>query len=211
MTNFTFNRNIPASGNDPSDDQPLMLQNNQSTFDLINVDHNGFGVNDGGYHKPIHLVTQLTVPVAPPTDMIFSKNYTTNSTVPSVDTQLFNITQGGIVSQLTGHVAAQEGWQVLGGNVIQWGIVTVPGSGSFASGTATGTVTFKGRSGTTNTIPFPTNCFIVSTTCIYGASNPGDTGTATVKQSTVSATKFDWVFQSNSSQYTGFFWYAVGN
>ena len=48
MTNFQFSNTVPAAGNDPSSDQPLMLINNQSLFNYLNVDHIGFNANNGG-------------------------------------------------------------------------------------------------------------------------------------------------------------------
>jgi hypothetical protein len=53
MNNFTFDTLIPASGNNPSNDQPRMQINNVSTAALIAFDHIGFNVNNGGQHKQI--------------------------------------------------------------------------------------------------------------------------------------------------------------
>lgn len=53
MTNFqdwTFNSTIPAANNNPSDDQPEMLNNNISTAGIIATDHISFGQNNGGTH-----------------------------------------------------------------------------------------------------------------------------------------------------------------
>jgi len=47
---FPFTDTIPAANNNPSDDQPLMLENNASTEGLLGVDHISFGENNGGTH-----------------------------------------------------------------------------------------------------------------------------------------------------------------
>jgi len=52
---FTFNDGIPAANNNPSNDQPDMLINNQSTKGIIAVDHIGFDTNLGGNHSQMHL------------------------------------------------------------------------------------------------------------------------------------------------------------
>lgn len=51
MGNFSFNSNIPAAANNPSNDQPVMLINNQSTESILNVDLVGFDQDNGGTHK----------------------------------------------------------------------------------------------------------------------------------------------------------------
>lgn len=55
---FPFNFNIPAAGNNPSDDQPEMLQNNQSSNSMWNVDHVSYNNNAGGKHKQVTFNTQ---------------------------------------------------------------------------------------------------------------------------------------------------------
>lgn len=55
---FPFNFNIPAAGNNPSDDQPDMLQNNQSSNSMWNVDHVSYNNNAGGKHKQVTFNTQ---------------------------------------------------------------------------------------------------------------------------------------------------------
>ncbi len=71
MTNFTFDDTIPATNDDPSDDQPGMLINNQSTLGLIGIDHVTFNLNNGGQHTAIHFNQDNsyvpTFPLAAPT------------------------------------------------------------------------------------------------------------------------------------------------
>lgn len=63
---FTFNNAIPASGNNPSVDQPGMLTNNISTANIINVDHRGFNQTSGGKHKVIRALSLQTLGIALP-------------------------------------------------------------------------------------------------------------------------------------------------
>lgn len=55
---FTFNNNIPAANNNPSDDQPKMLQNNQTAPLALAVDHVSFNDPDCGKHKQVTFVSE---------------------------------------------------------------------------------------------------------------------------------------------------------
>lgn len=50
---FTYTTGIPAAGNNPSNDQPNMLQNTNAISNLLVVDHIGFNDSDAGQHKKI--------------------------------------------------------------------------------------------------------------------------------------------------------------
>lgn len=50
---FPFNFGIPAANNNPSDDQPIMQQNNMSSFGILNVDHVTYGLTNAGTHKTV--------------------------------------------------------------------------------------------------------------------------------------------------------------
>lgn len=47
---FTATSGIPAANNNPSQDQPDMLTNNDSFIDIWDVDHVGFNASNGGTH-----------------------------------------------------------------------------------------------------------------------------------------------------------------
>lgn len=188
------------------------LQNNFSQLDTTyGVDHIKYSVApNNGYHVNVHQVPLGAYPGAIPSaiagiNQLFSLNYTPDATGAVPDTQLFARTGLGGLSQLTGGNIAQEGWQWVGGILIQWGRVTQ----SFSSGGTSGTVTFKDRQ--PGCIPFPTACFMVQTTPFINAANPGSQATAAVRNNTLSATSFQWRFFTNSSDYQGFYWFAVGN
>jgi hypothetical protein len=102
MSLFTFTNTIPASTHAPSQDQPLMLQNNQSTQGIIGIDHVGFNTaTTGGYHNKSSYVIQSGDPAAVPggvgagADIVYSK-LSTNST-----DELFVRKQGGVIQELT--------------------------------------------------------------------------------------------------------------
>ncbi len=206
---FNYTLGIPATNDNPSADQPLMKINNDNIPPLIAVDHVGFNLNQGGYHTVIHEITQTIDPAAiAGINQIYSKNYTPDTAGGTADTQLFNRTGVGGISQLTGNSAQADGWNWVGGVLLQWGTVT---SGAFAGGSATGTVTFKNRVG--GAIPFPTNCFVVIPNPFWTTASisPNGSGTVNINQTTLSKTSFTWKFNSNSGNYRGFYWFAVGN
>lgn len=92
---YTFYNMIPAANNNPSNDQPLMLVNNQSTQSIIAVDHIGFNAANGGYHTIIHQGPQGSDPAA---ITGFGQTYT--KTIGG-DVVLFYESGNGVVTQLT--------------------------------------------------------------------------------------------------------------
>jgi hypothetical protein len=204
----------------------------QNNFSVINtafaVDHVAFNNPNAGYHNVIHIPNQTIasqstwnpvigsgVPAAIQTTKIagvqqtFAMNYQPNFTGSSVDTQLFTMTGGGGISQLSGNSAASEGW-VWNGMLFQWGAITGKSGAWPGSPTA---LTFKDRkingSGPNSTgIPFPNSCFVVLTTLI----GPTSSSTGDLIVTAKSATSFSWQFSgSGSSSFDGFYWLAIGN
>lgn len=51
MTNFAYITGIPATNNNPSDDQPDMMDNNDNAALIWNEDHIGFNAPNGGLHR----------------------------------------------------------------------------------------------------------------------------------------------------------------
>lgn len=84
MTNFNYNNGVPATNNNPSDDQPQMLINVQSTENILAVDHISFSAENGGTHKQVTFSSKNT-PVDPNlfTDP-FSVLYTASGTASTV-------------------------------------------------------------------------------------------------------------------------------
>lgn len=60
MALIAYERDIPATANNPSVDQPDMRDNTNHIDDIISVDHYSFNNNNSGWHK------QVTLPVASP-------------------------------------------------------------------------------------------------------------------------------------------------
>ena len=55
---FTYYPNIPNAPDDPQDDQPLMQVNSTSIGNLVNVDHIGFNLPNGGLHRQVNMFNQ---------------------------------------------------------------------------------------------------------------------------------------------------------
>lgn len=244
MANYDYNTGIPNGPNNPSDDQPLMLINTNSIPGLVAEDHNGFGINNGGFHTVIRSDTQGRVwdptastgqPAAlPGFEKTFAMNWTPDATNGTIDTQLFSLTGAGTISALTGDFSTYEGYQWIGGVLIQWGRVFAPFpgptpgiTGDFGSAAASGTVVFKDRDTTLKCIPFPKNLFTVYTQLLtFPSFGIGGTGlpclTVQIGSGTTPAdfamnkTQFSWNFKNPSFDVAsrtiqGFNWVAIGN
>jgi hypothetical protein len=212
MTDFPFILGIPATNDNPSEDQPDMLINNDSIPGLIAVDHIGFNTANGGYHTVIHQMqapgNDDPSPIAL-TNQTYSLTITPNTTGGTADTQLFSESATGIVSQLTGQLAGStshtDGWVWSGGMLFQWGFM----NGLIPSGEDDGTITFKDR--VPGAIPFPNNCFTVQATLLVGTGLPSGSGNVAIRTSSINKNSFFWFTSTNSSNYLGFTWFAVGN
>lgn len=153
---FPFNANIPAANNNPSDDQPLMLQNNQSTMGLIGVNHVTFNENTGGFHTSITFDTTdnyaPTPPVNPP-ELFINTVDGFGTSLPAGLPELFYYS-GSQAQSAHQYAAATPGSTFLfGGIILKWGLVTV----------GTSTVNFVSA--------FPNNCFSVTMGYTTGSAN----------------------------------------
>lgn len=219
--NLTYNIDIPATPNNPSNDQPKMKINTNSISNWVKVDHFGFGDNNGGYHTIIHqnagvssvrsrsgqgnTFTNFPLTIAN-VNQFFTANYTADATNATADTQLFSKTGGGGVNQMTGSFPAIEGYVWLGGVMMQWGSVNFTGGPSFAK--QQGNVVFKDRDGPKFCPPFPNNIFVVLLTL---HSQNGDTSNSqSLSYFDIDRTHFRWNY-TGSSAYDRFNWVAIGN
>lgn len=210
MTFQAYDNSVPATADKPKQDQPIMLVNAKSIPNIIAVDHFQFNDNQGGYHKVIHQPIQGDPAAIAGINELYSKSYTPDTTGGIPDTQLFTRTGLGGISQMSGSSTAitsdSDGWSWSGGILHQWGKVNQ----SFSAGSTVGAVTFKDR--VANAIPFPNNCFVViASNRIASGSLPNSQGSINVLRSSVNKLGFDWQFYTNSADYKGFYWYAVGN
>jgi hypothetical protein len=194
---FTFYNTIPAGPNNPSADQPLMLQNNIATEALIGVDHVSFNATPGGYHTVVHLVAQTGTP-APSglTGELYTN--TVNDGIIN-DEILFYQSGSGLVSQLTRNfkpINATNGATYLpGGLILQYGNITpiVPGG--------TVPITFP--------IAFPFACYTVvasprTSSSIGGGNHDWDVGG-------LSKTGFTITASGHYNVGDIFYWIAIGN
>lgn len=240
---MAFTRNRPTAAELLQSSQPLIKDNFNSSDDSFGVDHYQFSDStaNNGRHKAIHqyikdpsgntlsrsgagaTYTNFPANIAN-INQIITGNYTPDSTVTTTDSQLFTLSGLGTTFQMTGLLIGapatgstnlNDGWCWSGGILIQWGYVDTPSSGSFSSGAASGTVTFKDR--IAGAIPFPNNIFTVQAGSFWSNSGGAPSGAASVNisrskaGSRTSTTRFDWQFNSNSSKYEGFTWMAIGN
>jgi hypothetical protein len=201
---FTYTQGIPATDDNPSDDQPDMQVNNDSNYSIWNVDHVGFNLTPGGYHTVIHEVTQTQTPaVISGVNQVFSGipgtmiNTATSNPVPNIpsngDTQLYTLTGMGGLAQMSGHNNTANGYVWCAGILLQWGTIN-----------ALGTVTFP--------VAFPNNCLNVQFTPVVSGGTTGSTTFAiTVGSPTLSTTGFKVQIAGGSGTgYGPYYWFAVG-
>lgn len=98
---FTFSTTIPAAPNDPSVDQPDMLQNNVATNGILGVDHITFNLLGGGEHKQVTF-NGKNVPGAQtdPKSVLYTNNVTataTNTASASTIAEVFFRNQNAIL------------------------------------------------------------------------------------------------------------------
>jgi len=195
MTNFTYYDNIPNAPNDPSQDQPKMEVNTNSTDLILAEDHVSFNLNNGGWHKLIHMIPQAKSIVA---NTAAGQFYTSTSTTNfGTDNQLWykstSTAAGSPGEQITGNnAAANNGWAFFSGIIVQWG------SASVAAGIAGQDVAF--------TPNFPNNAFVVNITP-QTVTAAGQSYQANI----VDKTKFHITQFNNSNATKNFYWVAIGN
>lgn len=206
----TYTPGYPPDGSSLGQTKVPIRNNLDGTFQTLAIDHvnnNGQpGSQPAGYHTIIHEVPQTSVSTVSGYNQVFSgvpgtlvvNAVTTPNIPPNGDTQLYSLTGMGGLSQLTGNHAAANGYCWVGGILIQWGKV---------SSTSSGNVLFNAAN-----VNFQNNCFSILTNPFWvGSTTPS--GAAGVSVKGLSPTGFQWVFNTNSSSYTGggFYWLAIGN
>jgi hypothetical protein len=91
---FAFNDTIPATNNNPSTDQPVMLSNNASDLGIWSQDHIGYNTNYGGYHLQTTFPSFSTPPSLPgnPSSVAYPAAGTANATNASYYFENFTAT-----------------------------------------------------------------------------------------------------------------------
>ena len=153
----SYNRGYPPDGSSLGQTKATIRDNLDGTFLTLAVDHvnnNGQpGSQPAGYHTVIHEVPQANVSTVSGYNQVFSGvpgslvvNGVTTPAVPANgDQQLYSLTGGGILAQLTGYLASGKGYAWMGGVLVQWG--------DFSMGSSTSMII-------NYPIPFPNNVFI---------------------------------------------------
>src|SRR5689334_19525328 len=104
MTLWPYTRDTPFQDDNPSDSQPDMLENTNSTDSLIAEDHYSFNVNNGGFHKQVRMPLLGAVPAGTITN---SGTVYTKAGVSA--TQMFYTPDnGGVEFQLTRAIPASS-------------------------------------------------------------------------------------------------------
>jgi len=203
MGYVNYNLNIPASGNNPSTDQPNMSTNTNAVNTILGVDHFAFNNNSGGTHQQVTLTNEAAPGIPAGTSGVFYANLATSQSWPFWQNALGSFQMLGPQSLGTG------GYVNVGGLFIQWGVQagTHGGKNLFNSGD-TGTISFP--------FAFPSACFGIQANMLWNSatvSNPSQSATIAIDQNPANLTKtsFVWRYPQNSGVYTQFFWLAIGN
>lgn len=195
-----YNPGIPT-GTVNLDQDYKNIQNNFSQANTsFGVDHVPFAVSENnGFHTNIHQVPLS----APPTPRAGINQLFTQ--VVDGDTQLFSLSAGGGLSQLTGNKNANRGWQFIGGVLLQWGLTTfTPTTTNSLIG-----VVFTASGG----IAFPNAIYSIQLTQI-SQNNPA-TSSSNNSLFVVTGTqlKTGFVAQQNAGigDFNKFYWVAIGS
>jgi hypothetical protein len=191
---MTYTANVPLSGQTLGNSRPIINANFQKIASVFAVNHFNINSANAGKHDRVELPVR-----ADPTPVLGEGQLYAKVAGVGSEAQMFWRFAGGasLPLQITGNrfsAVANNGYMpLMGGMLIQWG---------FVNSTTNGSVNFP--------VAFQTACYQVHTTTYFTGANPNGSAGVAVKSSTVSTTKFDWVFNSNSGAYAGFYWVAIG-
>lgn len=201
---FTYTPGIPAGTDIPAQSASLFAANFSYLPVVLNRDHiiTKNSANPGeGTHRQVTLTNQTGPGFAGGNAALYCQNTGGDSFPKWQNTAgtkfMFAVNPQVLNNGYTG----LPGTSTLG-VILQWGFVTT-------SAPSTGKVTFN-----VNGISFPTACFTVITTPFYSTvlpnTVPSDKASIAIDDSAISKTSFKWSFNTNSSQYLGFYWVAIG-
>lgn len=190
MSSFSYTSSIPATNNDPADDQPLMQTNFSSISSLLAVDHVGFNTANGGMHNQITFPAN-NVPSVPTSPPVLFRNIQdgAGNNLPGSVPQLF-FYSGTSGQGQNNYIAQSNGSTMLmGGIILKWGSSSWPGQSGY--------VNFASA--------FPNNCFAV----ICQNANSGN-NTTNINVIGTATNRFQ-VFSPNNSGGSNLFYIAIGN
>lgn len=201
----TYTPGYPLDGSSLGQTKATIRNNLDGTFETLNVDHvnnNGSpGGNPAGYHTIIHQTVQTNVSTNISVNQVFSgvpgtlvvDGVTTPFVPNNGDVQLYSLTRGGVLAQLTGFFRSQNGYCWSGGILFQWGTVAAT----------------SGNPSVSFVLPFPTNLFNVQVTRGHNASSPGATFGWWVNSASFSTSGFQII--NNDGHTWSYQWFAIGN
>lgn len=192
--NYAFDNSVPAANNNPSEDQPLMLINNQSSASIWQTDHIGFGTDGGGLHKQVTFATNQSAP-----SLTVDGVSGLYANLSSALSQLFfqNSTQN---FQLTGLPVTNSGTNY--GITTPWGITINFG---------TGTTNTSGNATVTYAIAMSTPVYFVNAMVNTGGSIPSASSNYTISVNNVGATTMGVkIFLAATTPATSFYYIAIG-
>ena len=203
----SYTQGYPPDDSSLGETKQTIRNNLDGTFQTLSVDHQNQNQANPGYHTVIHQVSQGSTPGATGGfGQIYSQQITSGG---NSDESLFYQSGGGRITQLTTNVGgagntwnpASNGFTTIpGGFIIQWGNA-VQSSSSIQQDFLFSSTGFA----------FPNNCFSVQATPTYSTSVPGGAASVAIRLSTLKRTGFSFLYATNASHYTGFFWFAIGN
>lgn len=192
---FNYTRDIPDGPHNPSSDQPPMKVNTNAIDDILAVDHVSFNAANGGIHKQVNMANEAS-PTRLADLVLYSRSlgvgrpnvlWAKNSTA---DLPLFN-----------NAVFGANGYTSTYGNItFQWGRVNQ----AFSSGSTTGTTNFP--------VAFSNMVVVVTANpLVTFGSLPSSAASVNIRATSLGNTvSFDWQFYTNSGDYIGFDWFAIG-
>jgi hypothetical protein len=207
----TYTPGYPPDGSSLGQTKSTIRNNLDGTFETLAVDHidnNGSpGSKPAGYHKVIHQVTQTNVSTITGYNQVFSgvpgtlvvDGVTTQAIPSNSDTELYSLTSGGILTQLTGRSAGLNGFVWIGGMLLQWGSIAAT-SGNPSVNLAS-----------SPNVPFPNNIFNIQVTRQHSATSPGSTFGFWVNNTSGTITTSGFQIISNDTHTWSYNWIAIGN
>lgn len=210
MTNFSYYI-VPVPSNDPADDVTNMNTNASSISGIISTDHIGFNTANGGAHNQAQFKSIAQASNIVPSGLMggFATEYCNYGPGGLQEELYFTRGASGVAIQLTTgpstgpSISSTIGTTFLPGNMlVNFGIVTMSGSG----GQATGNVNFLSAFSTTN--------YFINATLIGVSSASSTSSNTTFSVVPVSSGTFTYIFNYSSSgtlaQYPRFYYMAIG-
>lgn len=185
----------------PNDDLDVSVTDIQQNFltanTVMDIDHYPFNnlTANKGYHKVIHQPPVVTPAAIASIGQLYVKDVTVNAVT---DTQLFFKTGMNGESQLTGNSAGTNGYQWLGGVLLQWGIIA-PNTNSDTLIDLTIAPNFT----------FPTAIYNIQFSTQRPGNDPGSAFEFYIDNGTITTSSFH--IKNRSGHSYGYYWLAIGS